>query len=45
MPEQTQPYTYIEESVVTIRCLSSIPADVEALLAEIAEEEESKQPE
>ncbi len=29
------------EAVVTIRCLSAIPADLEALLAEIADQEEA----
>lgn len=38
---QEQDFTLNEEAVVTIRCLGAIPDDVEALLAEIAAEEDN----
>lgn len=40
MEKQNSIVDFTEESVVTIRCLSAIPEDVQSLLAQIADEEE-----
>ena len=43
MEQQNPVIDFTDENVVTIRCLSAIPEDVQSLLAQIADEEESEE--